>query len=318
MSDERTLFEARAQSGVAVSDICETARRARAGDEAACRALAAAFAHCAFAAPSKIAATYDAAADGWLGCVVKAPAIAAFSEGVSQISTALWRDFWALVDGAAPGIGAGEITTRTAALGGLLASDFREHAIDAISAFPGVLDAAGQGIPPRFQLADLAACPEGSLGHTFYRLIVDNNFDLEVLDRDVLGLSGLPQPLGYVNARVLQSHDLWHITAGYETTKLHEVAISAFQLAQFGHTYSAMFLAVVTASTAFRAQPAFALLTELILTAWVHGRTTPPMLGINWESLWHLPTDEVRARCGIAPYQSPYPADLAEQLETAA
>ncbi len=42
------------------------------------------------------------------------------------------------------------------------------------------------------------------------------------------------------------------------------------------------------------------------------------MLGIAWETLWHLPVEEVRARCGIAAYVSPYPADLAEQLEAAA
>ncbi len=174
-----------------------------------------------------------------------------------------------------------------------------------------------QGWPERFRLADLAACPEGSLGADFHRLIVDNNFDLEVLDRDALGLARLRPPLDYLNARILQCHDLWHIVGGYHTTALHEVAISAFQLSQFGHNYSAQFLAFVVAKAAIKRTEGLALLLEIIFTGWRHGRGTPQLLDVVWPDVWREPMESVRKRLGVSPYQSPVPPDLVEQLERA-
>jgi ubiquinone biosynthesis protein Coq4 len=164
----------------------------------------------------------------------------------------------------------------------------------------------------------LARCPKDSLGGEFHALIVDNGFDLEVLDRDALALDKLPAPLAYLNARILQCHDLWHIVAGYRTTALHEVAISAFQLAQFGHHYSSMFLGMVLTRVAFERPEGGPLMLQTILTAWVHGRRTPPLLGVDWPAMWDQPLEKVRARLGVTPYVSPFPADLFEQIEVAA
>jgi ubiquinone biosynthesis protein Coq4 len=174
----------------------------------------------------------------------------------------------------------------------------------------------GRGPPPRFTLAALAACPKGSLGRTFHDLIVDNNFDLEVLDREALGLSDLPAPLDYLNARILQCHDLWHIVGGYRTTALHEVAISAFQAAQFGHGYSAIFLAVIAART--NADPGlFGLIMDVTLDAWRHGRETPALIVVDWPAVWAGSIEEVRAGLGVTAFVSPHPADLFEQLKAA-
>lgn len=317
-SGEKKSFEAMAQAGTSLTGLKAAAIAAKTGDVAARKILAAAFAHAAFAAPGRIAPTYDAAAEGWFGRPVNGASILPVPDTALPIPAGVWSDFWGLISEAGNSIGAGEITARTAAIGGHLPEDYRALAATVCAAYPGVTEAAAQGFPDRFTMDALSRCPADSLGGTFYRLIVDNKFDLEVLDRDQLQLASLRPPLDYLNARMLQSHDLWHIVAGYETTKLHEVAISAFQMAQFGHSYSAMFLAVVSGSSAFRPEAVFDVLMELVLSAWVHGRRTPPMLGIVWEDVWHLPTSEVRARYGIEPYVSPFPADMAEQLEAAA
>jgi ubiquinone biosynthesis protein Coq4 len=175
-----------------------------------------------------------------------------------------------------------------------------------------------RGYPRRVRLETLARCPPGSLGGQFHALIVDNGFDLEVLDRDALGLDKLPPPLDYLNARILQCHDLWHITGGYRTTALHEVAISAFQLGQFGHHYSSMFLGMVLTRVAFERPEGGAIMLPTILSAWTHGRRTPPLLGVDWEAVWDKPLDQVRRNLGVTPYVSPFPADLFEQLQVAA
>ena len=314
---ERTEFQTGAASGYSGSQVEALAAQVRAhgSESAAPSSLAAALAHAAFIAPDRTADIYDHAAAGWFGKPVKGPVIAPSVRGPwsEPLPQTFWDSFWGLVEDTGSGMGAAVVTTRTAALGACLPSDFAARLAPACAAYPGVVEAAAKGVPGRFRLEDLAACPDGSLGNAFYRLIVDNNFDLEVLDRDALNLSALPSPLNYLNARILQAHDLWHLVGGYRTTGLHEVAISGFQLGQFGHGYSAMFLAMVAASTALRDSPAAPILWETILGSWVHGRETPALIGAPWETLWMRPVDDIRAQLGVTPYASPFPADLFEQ-----
>ena len=174
--------------------------------------------------------------------------------------------------------------------------------------------AVAQGAPKRFDVEALRRYPQGSLAASFVAMLDAEGFDPEPLSREDLGIAKLPPPLDYLNARILQCHDLWHLVAGYRTTALHEVAISGFQLAQFGHHYSAMFLGMVLTRVAFEAPQGGPILLETILTAWSHGRKSPPLLPVKWESLWDKGLSDVRARLKIAPYVSPFPSDLFEQL----
>lgn len=314
---DNAAFMAAAQSGPPdMSAVREAARRAKAdpfGSGQDRDALAAALAHVAFAAPARTAAVYDAAAEGWLG-TSGPPALAMPDLPVLRVPDAMWAEFWPLVADAASGnIDALSITVRSAALGGHFGPQFQTHVAAACNAWPGVAEAAAAGIPPKFTLDALAKEPCGSVANRFYRLITDNGFDLEVLDRDALGLDKLIAPLGYINARSLQSHDLWHIVGGYHTTALHEIAISGFQLAQFGHSYSAQFLAVTAATAASSPPPGFNFLMDVVLSGWRHGRETPPLIGIDWEKLWGEDVEALRARVGMTAYPSPYPADIIEQ-----
>jgi len=279
--------------------------------------LPAALAFAALAAPDAVTEVYDAAARGWLGRAVEAPSIARFARAPEPVPQDLWSAFWALSDDAREGrvADAGAITARTAALGGHTQASFRTRVAEAAYLWPGVAEAASRSLPGRLDVHALASCPPGSIGQALYRLIVDNKFDLEVLDRDALGLRQLPKPLDYLNVRMLQTHDLWHILAGYETTALHEIAISAFQMAQFGHSYSAIFLSVVSAIGHQGERAGLPVLYETIFQAYAHGRETPPLMDIDWESHWHTPVPELRAAFGVAPFVSPYPADLFEQLQ---
>ena len=224
----------------------------------------------------------------------------------------------ALLDTPQGTLGAGGVTQRTAELLTYISPGLRDRVARSALAYPGCAEAAARGYPARFTIASLARCPKDSIGGEFHSLIVDNGFDLEVLDRDALKLADLPPPLDYLNARILQCHDLWHLAAGYRTTGLHEVAISGFQLGQFGHQYSAMFLAMVLSRASFDRPEAATLLLDIILGAWVHGRESPPLLGVDWETIWDQPIDAARAELRLKPYASPWPADLFEQSAASA
>lgn len=294
-----------------------TASAARGGDVEAAADLAALWLHVAAVGPERLADCYDAAAEGWFGRPSAALPIApptVPSTATHALPDAFWTSFWDLVLDENTGRDAGDITTRTAALAGMVDESFRRRNAATSLAFPGVAEASAAGDPVPFTLAQLEGHPAGSLAGHLHWLVVEKGFDLEVLDRSALDLSSLPVPLGYLNSRILQCHDIWHEVGGFDTTVLHEIAISGFQLGQFGHHYSSMFLAVTASKVALTQPMAVGLIYDMVLAGWVHGRETPALLGVPWEQLWHEQVDEIRIRLGVSAFRSPHPADLIEQL----
>ena len=270
----------------------------------------------AFSCPSATQAVYDLIAQTWLTPGVEMKA--SFSEDWAEapISADFWSKFWEAVHGPDEGYDALTITQAIAALGGAVDDSFGSLAEQCANAHPGANDAGDKTVPGLLSLQGLSECPTGSLGHDLYCLLSANGFDPEVLDRNAIMLSALPPALQYLNTRILQMHDVWHLVAGYTTDSIHEVAISSFQLAQFGHNYSAMFLATA-GQIAHRNNPAgFRAFFQVIAEAWQHGRATPSMMAIDWEQQFNQPIDEIRDRFGIAPFESRLPPNLIESLST--
>lgn len=324
--EKKREFEARVVGFTSTATEIEAlGARARSGDMDAAMSTAAAIAHVACVTPGAGMAIMDSLVTGWFGA---AAAMAETPPYQAAMLTRLgeaerpgadfWESFWQFV-GNEGGMRSGEeVTADVAGLGANLPASFTALSEAAAVAHPGAAHAEMRPMPPRLTLETLKQQPEGSLGNDIYRLIVDNSFNLEVLDREAIGLAHMPPALRYLNTRILQMHDVWHLVGGYRTTVLQEVGISSFQLAQFGHTYSAMLIATAAAKGYFTSPEAFALIMQIIAEGWQHGRITPSFMAIDWEKEWHRSIAEIRAHYGIEPFASIYPADLVEQLQDAA
>lgn len=277
--------------------------------------LAAAMAWAAYSCPDATEAVCDNIASAWLGSGPTPGIPLGLPE--APLEDSFWEAFWAVIDGHDEGYDAISITVAVASLAGAVAPYFGELAEKLACEHKGAAQAIKKPIPGHTDIEALAGCPGGSLGRSLYDMIIDNGYDPEVLDRDSIALSELPHSLHYLNARILQMHDVWHLVAGYETTSSNEIAISAFQLAQFGHNYSSMFLAAVMTISTIKEPMGFTILMQIITEAWQHGRETPVMMDIEWEQEWNNSLDNIRASHKIPLYQSVFPADLLESIENA-
>jgi ubiquinone biosynthesis protein Coq4 len=310
----KARFEAAVMCPPVAQDIRAAAAAARTGRSEALFDIAAALAHAAFAAPETGRAVPAAFCAGWLGdgAMLAMPDAAA-----APLSRDFWDAFWdQFVDNGPSDPLA--ITGRVVALGGKLDLSMLARSEAVAAAHPKAADPVHRQVSPKLTLGELEHLPKGSLGHAFFRQIVDNAFDLEVLDREALSLSMLPPALRFLNTRILQMHDVWHLMGPFETTALHEIAISAFQQAQFGHGYSAMFLAVVAGRLAFGGAAAAPLILDTIADAARFGAESPSFMAIPWEAEWHRPVGEIRARYGLTPFQARHPADIFERFRPAA
>ena len=291
----------------------DAAKTARQGGDADRTQVAAAMAWAGFSCPGAIGSVYDNIAAAWLGSGETPRIPRDLPE--APLAPGFWNAFWSTVDDAEQGYDAGSITARVVALGGAVHPDFEAIAESCARRHPGAGAALTRAVPGRTDLERLRACDENSLGRTLYDMVIDQGYDLEVLDRESILLNTLPRSLRYLNTRILQMHDVWHLVAGYETTASHEGAISAFQLAQFGHNYSAMFLATVTTISHVMQPAGFPILMQLIAEAWQHGRRAPALMDVEWENEWNDSIETIRARHGSPVYRSALPADLLESLQ---
>lgn len=259
--------------------------------------------------PQETIAIYDDMAARWLDGTplrFEGPPVGAATLGrvaapavlPAGVADALWRL-------AEDGIDPATITLRVAAFGALYPPAHRDAQARAMEAHPGWAELGRKAPMPRTRLADVEGCAPGTLGHAFYHLIVDNGYDIEVLDPD--SVVGFHPGIDASSRRILQTHEILHLVAGYSTSALHEVAISGFQLAQFGHNYSRDFLAAAFAVTVVRTPPVAPIVLQVMLEGWRHGRGTAPLMLVDWHDAWDEPLEALRARHGVQPYASLVP-----------
>lgn len=298
---------------VDAKSIAQAVAAAKRGDPAGHVTLAGVMAWVAYSCPDATSAVYDNIASAWLGHGPR-PEI---PTGLAQapLEDSFWEAFWAVVEGPPEGYDALTITVAVASLAGAVHPQFEQIAERHACNHPGAQNAITRPIPGYTDVEALSRCPQNSLGYLLHKMIVENGYDPEVLDREAIKLSALPHSLHYLNVRILQMHDVWHLVAGYTTNSSNEIAISAFQLAQFGHNYSAMFLAVGTAMSTVKEPRGFTVLMQIIMEAWQHGRAAPVMMDIEWENEWNNSLESIRSRYSIPTYQSVFPADLLESIE---
>lgn len=294
-----------------LGELEEAVRRAKAGDEEGQIQLCGAMLWASFACPEAIFPVFDALFRAQLALDCRLTELPMESAPPPE---AFWERFQETIEGPEGGYDATSITVAVASLGGELHSEMANLSESAARILNKEASPESKTAPPMITLEGLASLPEGSLGRALLAMWTDNQFDPEVLDRDAIGLADLSPALRYLNTRILQMHDVWHLVAGYRTTSLHEMAISSFQLAQFGHNYSAMFLATVLCMSCLRQPAGFPLLMQNFAEGWRHGCQAPKFMEIEWESEWHLDIASIRQKYGIEPFAGSFPENLLEQL----
>jgi ubiquinone biosynthesis protein Coq4 len=285
---------------------------------------AALMAHAAFVEPVRQIAIFDAIAAAWLD-VTADPDRAAllerelpFMKAAPNSSNewtpprAVWDAFWGIVD-ADPAAAAKpsdakalDFTGRVVAIGMHYDPELLTRCENAVLLHADVQALLAQP-EVRMTTNDLRNWPQDSLGSDLLNLLTSKGYDLEVINADDVLLPPIFAAQNRTNRRILQLHDVWHLFAGYGFTAQGEVAISAFQLAQFGQNYSTRFLAVVTTATCLTQLVDVDQFISLIAEGWRHGRRAPPLMSVPWHELLGRSIPELRAKFGVEPFKSRTP-----------
>lgn len=216
----------------------------------------------------------------------------------------LWDGFWNIVQ-APPSMSGGELdlTLQVVALGDLYDDRMVDCCEAALLEFEGVHDLIAQP-EVRLTTADLEKYPADTLATDLLTMLNSNGYDIEVIDADNVVLPGNYPAQNRTNRRILQLHDVWHLVGGYGFTAAGEVAISGFQMAQFGQNYSTRFLATVTAKAAVHTPAVIEMLLTVTFDGWRHGRATRQLIAEPWHEHIADPISKIRSDMGIHPIDS--------------
>jgi ubiquinone biosynthesis protein COQ4 len=149
-------------------------------------------------------------------------------------------------------------------------------------------------LAPTPNLDQLQQCPPDSLGFAYAKYITDAGFDPNFY-REL----PIEDDISYVFMRLRQTHDIWHLVAGFKTDVPGELGLKAFELAQTHRTMAAILLAGGLLSTLLKAPEQLDILLDDIATGYRLGTQAQPFLAQKWELYWEKPLVQWRTELGI-------------------
>jgi ubiquinone biosynthesis protein COQ4 len=151
-------------------------------------------------------------------------------------------------------------------------------------------------IPPAHNLDTLLTLPPDSLGYLYAAQMKKMGFDPNLH----AGMT-VKSDAEYVELRLSQTHDLWHIVTGFDTSVVGEIGLQAFHLPQFPYPLATMLVANSLISATLKAPEMLPQLLEAIAQGFQMGKTAKPLFAQKWEEGWKKPLAQWQAELNVQP-----------------
>jgi len=158
----------------------------------------------------------------------------------------------------------------------------------------------------------LAAMPAGSFAEAYLRYLGGEEMGSADYFLEAAGLDEKARRFGWNDdllwfvRRMANSHDLFHIVAGYDRDVTGEAGVIAYTAGQIPllplRLLAPFFLALKPS------QPV--VWTRYLLAAYRHGRATPSLACVDYEALLSLPLDEARRVIGVPSLAEAHPRGI--------
>lgn len=154
-------------------------------------------------------------------------------------------------------------------------------------------------IPSDYDLDNLLTYPKDSLGYAFAGAIKDAGFDPN-LHQDMTAETDAK----YVELRLSQTHDIWHVVTGFDTSVIGEIGLQAFHLPQFPYPLATMLIANTLMSFTLLTPEKLPPLINAIAQGLQMGKAAKSLFAQKWEEGWEKPLAQWRQELNISPISS--------------
>lgn len=148
---------------------------------------------------------------------------------------------------------------------------------------------------PPHDLEALLQHPQDSLGYVYAHHM--KQLRLQTLESATTSDSDTH----YVENRWQQTHDIWHIITGFDTSEIGEIGLQAVYLAQFQLPLSSLLIANALISVTVFQPEGLSLLLNAIAQGWQMGKVARPLIAQKWEEAWEKPVAVWRAELNVQP-----------------
>jgi ubiquinone biosynthesis protein COQ4 len=145
------------------------------------------------------------------------------------------------------------------------------------------------------RLVELETLPEGTLGRVFA-----DHCRAREIDPNLTHVPPTDE-VGWMLNHIYQTHDIWHVLTGWGNDLAGEVGLAGFYSAQLGAPpFFGYMLSLIQLNVVMR-RANLAEIFEAFSLGYQAGQRTQPLFGVDWDRLWDVPIEEVRARFAIDP-----------------
>lgn len=148
-------------------------------------------------------------------------------------------------------------------------------------------------------LEQLLQYPKNSLGYLYASYLKEKGFDPDLYSNMIINSDA-----SYVEARLSQTHDIWHVITGFDVSSIGEIGLQAFHLPQFPYPLATMLIANSLMSSTLFEPEALPKLLRAITQGWEMGTKAKPLFAQKWEEAWDKPISQWRAELNIQPLQN--------------
>lgn len=189
----------------------------------------------------------------------------------------------------------GQLDVVFALVDSVIEDEAGQAAVTANLAKPVVAKAASARVRlPSLDLDELAQLPHGSFGEVAGRFFRTHGLDPHALPRR--------QPTNdkeWLSAHLYETHDLWHVLAGFGPNVAGELGLQAFYVAQVEGVVGLSILSAGLLNTLIYAQEERKARLDAISRGWQLGKNAEVVVGADWGALLGEPLDAVRERFGV-------------------
>ncbi|MGZ3695831.1 MAG: Coq4 family protein [Bdellovibrionota bacterium] len=148
-----------------------------------------------------------------------------------------------------------------------------------------------------WSLEELAKLPPGTLGYTYAKHMRDNNLDINFYPPVPGASEG-----AYLQSRGRQTHDIWHVMTGFDTSIPGEIGLQGFTQAQF-HSRSPTLITTMFLFHCLFYKPDLLFPTARAFAhGWLMGERARHLFGERFEENWHKDLAQYRQELGIAAF----------------
>lgn len=187
-----------------------------------------------------------------------------------------------------------------AAIGRLIAASHDAENLEQIINWLSQSPQARSALQKRITLGDidlqaLHRLSPNTFGYAYAEHMLGNG--LQPIKLPVSGDDG-----NYLIAHLTETHDIWHTISGFDTSMVGEIKLQAFVTAQLRFSrFSLAMLAKNMLKTAIDAVEETEERLDAVTCGWSMGKQARPLFGVQWNTLWDMPLEQLRTEFNILP-----------------